>query len=259
MSLRIVLVHGAATTPAVWDALVPALHRRGLDDVEAVRRPCSGDLDVERDFIARRSEGAVVVGQSGGATLALALAGIAAPVAGVLCHEPAVGSLLPALLAPVSAAYATGGVPAFGKALYGPTWSLADAGEDPGSVTRELPMFRGFEPSANGLPAEATLVTVGERSPRIRHDAARALHDRLGYPWTFVSGAGHFVARDAPEAFADLIARQVAEIAANDTEKTAAAPQGRSFDPGSTTGRATAAPVATVGTKGVRNDRIFDG
>lgn len=213
MSLRIVLVHGAATTPSVWDAVITALHRRGFDEVEAVRRPCSGDLEVELASVASRSEGALVVGQSGGATLALALAGSSAPVAGVLCHEPAVGSLLPGLLAPMAAAFAAGGVPAFGAALYGPGWSLADAGEDVDAVGRELPMFRGFEPTASALPASAALVTVGARSPEIRHDAARALHDRLGYAWTLVPGAAHFVAREAPEEFADLIAHRASTIA----------------------------------------------
>ncbi|WP_341579489.1 alpha/beta hydrolase [Microbacterium schleiferi] len=231
MSLRIVLVHGAATTPAVWDALLAALQRRGLEDVEAVRRPCSGTLDTELSFVAERSEGALVVGQSGGATLALGLAGIAAPVAGVLCHEPAVGSLVPGLLGPVSAAYAAGGVAAFGAALYGPTWSLADAGGDTDAVARELPMFRGFEPSAPSLAAAATLVTVGTLSPSIRHDAAKALHDRFGYPWTLVPGSGHFVAREAPEAFADAIARHAANLAAADTGGTPAPPQRRPLAP----------------------------
>lgn len=205
MSVRIVLVHGAATTPAVWDRMLPALRRRGIDDIEAVARPCSGDLDIELAFLAARAEGAFVVGQSGGATLALALASSDVPLIGAICHEPAVGSLVPGLLAPLAEAFSQGGVRAFGSRLYGRSWSMADAGADLDAVARDLPMFRRFEPAPSRQRPGSVLVTTGRLSPAVRHEAARLLHARLGYPIETLDGTGHFVARDAPDAFAELI------------------------------------------------------
>lgn len=211
MPLRIVLVHGAATTSAVWARVIPALRALGFDDVDAVDRPCTGDLARELAFLAPRVEGALVAGQSGGATLGLALAASGIPLAGAVCHEPAVGSLVPSLLAPVAAAYDRDGLAGFGAALYGPSWTVAAAGADRDAVARDLPMFRAFEPAASRQPEGAVLVTVGASSPPIRHEAAVALHDRLGYPIAQIDGR-HFVAWDAAEAFAGTIAAHAARL-----------------------------------------------
>lgn len=191
--------------------MIEALADRGLSDVIAVDRPCTGDLQRELAFLGPYVDGAVVVGQSGGATLALALAASEHSLAGAVCHEPAVGRLAPTLLAPFAAAYAQGGVAAFGRALYGPSWSIDDAGEDSDAAARDLPMFRAFEPDVSRQRPGSVLVTVGSDSPTARHDAARALHDELGYPTAAVAGA-HFVARDAAADFARIIDLQVREI-----------------------------------------------
>ena len=198
----IVLIHGAATTASVWDAVVAELH--GLD-VVAVDRPCTGDLAAELEWLAPRVRGALVVGVSGGATLGLALAASRVPLAGALLHEPAVGSLAPALLAGVAAAYAVGGVEGFGAALYGAGWDRSMAADDDAVVARELPMFRSFEPERASEAQGPVLVTVGELSPAGRHDAARALRDRLDYPVTVIPGAVHFVQHDRPAQYARLI------------------------------------------------------
>ena len=108
MAPRIVLLHGIATTAAVWDRVVTALAALGVTDVVALQRPCTGSLPAELDALAPLVHEALVVGQSGGATLALALAGSDHALAGAVAHEPAVGSLVPALLAPVAAAKTAG-------------------------------------------------------------------------------------------------------------------------------------------------------
>lgn len=201
-SPRIVLLHGVATTAAIWDRLIPLLD--GFD-VVALQRPCTGSLERELDWLAERVEGRLVVGASGGATLAIALAAGDVRLAGALAHEPAVGSLAPGLLAPVAAAYDRDGVAGFGAALYGPSWSHSMAGDDAQAVARELPMFRAFEPSAVSAGQGPVLVTLGGDSPEPRRLAAAALRERLGYDVEIIDGASHFVQWDAPEALASTV------------------------------------------------------
>ena len=206
MAPRIVLLHGIATTASVWNRVVAALAELGVEDVVAVQRPCTGSLSDELDAIAPLTEGALVVGQSGGATLALALASSGHSFAGAVAHEPAVGSLVPALLAPVAAAFTERGIEGLGSALYGPSWSLDMAGADLAVIPGELAMFRAFEPAAARAGQGPVLVTVGALSPAARHEAAAALHSRLGYEVLSLPGASHFVAWDAPATFAATIA-----------------------------------------------------
>ncbi len=120
-------------------------------------------------------------------------------------HEPAVGSMLPALLAPVSAAYAEGGAEAFGRALYGTGWTPADLPNDPDAVGRDLAMFRAFEPRQPDPACGPITITVGEHSPAIRHEAAQLLADAFGVPVRVLPGSGHAAHRDQPAAVAGLI------------------------------------------------------
>lgn len=215
---RIVLIHGAATTAAIWRAVsrsLTALHPNV--PVIAPQRAYSGDLATEVDALAELCADAVVLGVSGGATLGLALLASGVPLAGAVLHEPAVGSLVPGLLAPMAEAYASGGVAAFGAALYGPAWSARMAPEDPGAVGRDLSMFRAFEPgrlpplpggAARGTAAAATaatiMTTVGALSPPPRHQAARALQDHCGLPYRVIEGCGHAAHLERPETLARL-------------------------------------------------------
>ena len=201
---RVLLVHGAATTARVWSPLLALLRAEGLE-VVAPDRPSSGDLAIEVAALADAAEGSVVVGVSGGATLGLALAATSTGLAGAVLHEPAVGSLVPGLLDHVVAGYAAAGVPGFGAALYGPSWDPSMAPGDPDAVARDLAMFRRFEPVALRPGHGPVVVTVGERSPAVRHAAARALHDQLGVQVRVLAGAGHFVQHEDPAALATVV------------------------------------------------------
>jgi pimeloyl-ACP methyl ester carboxylesterase len=195
---RIVLVHGTATTGAVWDPV-----RNLLADLDTVapNRPSSGKLETELDWLAALATDAVVVGMSGGATLCLALAASDVPAVAIIAHEPAVGSLLPTLLDPVAEAFACGGAAGLGAALYGPTWAPSMM-SDAEAVERDLAMFRAFEPA---MPRAApTLVTTGSDSPAARHLASTRLSEVFGYN-TATLASGHFVAQDRPAAIATLI------------------------------------------------------
>jgi pimeloyl-ACP methyl ester carboxylesterase len=200
---RICLIHGAATTARIWRDVAAALPSDV--DVLCPDRPGSGNLDREIDALTPLCTGAIVLGVSGGATLVLELAARGVPFWAGIAHEPAVGSLVPDLLAPMITAYADGGVAAFGATLYGPMWSLEMAPADPEAVGRDLAMFRGFEPRPPAPGSGDVLVTVGERSPAIRHEAARRLHERLGLPSRIIAGSGHAAHLEQPAALARLI------------------------------------------------------
>jgi pimeloyl-ACP methyl ester carboxylesterase len=206
---RIALVHGAATTGRVWRHVVPLLAPRAA--LAVPDRPCTGDLAAETAALRPACAGAVVAGVSGGATLGLALAAAGVPAAAVL-HEPAVGSLLPGLLDRVRAAYAAGGVAAFGAALYGPGWTVAEAPADPGAVARDLAMFTSFEPGAPDPAVGRVLITVGERSPRARHESVARLADKFGFPVEVIPEAGHAVHLTHPAAFAEIVNRTATGI-----------------------------------------------
>ncbi|MCU1689420.1 MAG: hypothetical protein JWN61_1852 [Pseudonocardiales bacterium] len=199
---RILLIHGAAVTSAIW---APVLALLADYDVLAVDRPCLGDMALETEWLAPYAEGAFVVGVSGGATLGLSLASSPVALAGALLHEPAVGSLAPGLLDPIAAAYAADGVAGFGRALYGPRWSIDMAPPGPSRMDRELPMFRSFEPAPPRVGQGLMIVSVGEDSPPIRYASVAALHERFGIATGIVPGSGHFAPQDAPRAFAALI------------------------------------------------------
>jgi pimeloyl-ACP methyl ester carboxylesterase len=206
---RLALIHGAATTSRVWRHVVPLLAEGSPLAVAVPDRPCTGDLAAEVAALRPFCAGAVVAGVSGGATLGLALAAAGVPAAAVL-HEPAVGSLLPGLLDQVRAAYSVGGVPAFARALYG--WTEAEAPADPGAVARDLAMFTAFEPAAPAREVGPVIITVGERSPVIRHESAARLADKFGLSVEVIADAGHGVHLTHPAAFAAVIGRTAARL-----------------------------------------------
>jgi pimeloyl-ACP methyl ester carboxylesterase len=203
MRPRIVLVHGAATTSRIWRRVVPLLD--GFD-VRCPDRAASGDLEAELDALEPLCAGAVVAGVSGGATLGLALAARGAGLAGALLHEPAAGSLLPGLLAPMARAYADGGPAAFASVLYGPAWTPAEAPADPLAVGRDLAMFRAFEPAAPAPGEGRVLLSVGQLSPPVRHESVRLLSSALAVRSVVLPGSGHAVHLENPAVFAAAVA-----------------------------------------------------
>jgi pimeloyl-ACP methyl ester carboxylesterase len=202
VAASVVLVHGAATTSTVWSPLLP--HLEGLS-VLIPDRPCTGDLDQELAFLRPLVEGAFLVGVGGGATLGLALLAAGVPLAGAVLHEPAVGSFVPALLTSVAEAFASGGVPAFASALYGPAWTPGLAPWDAEDVRRDLGMFRGFEPSRPTVSVHGVRTTVGGASPPIRHEVARVLQDELGFVSSVLEGCGHAVHLEQPAMLAAVM------------------------------------------------------
>jgi pimeloyl-ACP methyl ester carboxylesterase len=207
---RVVLIHGAASAPWVWDRLMPYLEQW---DVCAPERPRTGDLDAELSWLAAQVEGAWLVGLSGGATLGLALAARGGSFAGAVLHEPAVGSLVPGLLTPMRRAFAERGTAGLARTLYGASWSadLCGTGDwlDDEVTARELAMFASFEPSAAAVATGPVLITVGENSPPVRHEAAKALEADFGYVVGEVRGASHFAPYDHAEAFAAALLEAV--------------------------------------------------
>jgi pimeloyl-ACP methyl ester carboxylesterase len=206
--VRIVLVHGAATTSRVWRYVSSLLD--GFD-VQCPERASTGSLDAELAALGPLCKGAIVGGVSGGATLGLALAARGAGLAGAVLHEPAVGSLLPGLLDPVAAAYRDGGPAAFAATLYGPAWTLEEAPEDLDAVGRDLSMFRAFEPRAPAPGEGPVNLTVGALSPPVRHESVRRLGEAFGLPVEAITAASHAVHLENPSAFAARLRALAAE------------------------------------------------
>jgi pimeloyl-ACP methyl ester carboxylesterase len=128
------------------------------------------------------------------------------PLRAAVLHEPAAGSLAPGLLDDVAAALASGGVEAFGSTLYGSAWTIADAPADRAAVTRDLTMFRGFEPGPLPVGHPPAVLTVGELSPPIRHRTAAALSSCLRIPVKVIPATGHAAHLESPAALASCIA-----------------------------------------------------
>ncbi|WP_456820611.1 hypothetical protein [Cellulomonas sp. URHB0016] len=196
---RLVLVHGTATDGRVWTSgphgaraatLLAHLQAHGVD-IHTPTRPQSGDLDTEVAFLTPLCEGAFVIGVSGGATLGLELAARGVEMAGAVLHEPAAGSLVPGLLAHVVAGLDADGVPGFGRALYGAAWTARMTRASSATVRAELAMFSAFEPATPTASAGRVALTVGGRSPEIRHRSVTALSSLLDLPAGTVRGVGH--------------------------------------------------------------------
>ena len=205
---RIVLIHGAATTAEVWRPLAELL--RPFGEVSTPQRGYSGDLETELADLAPVCEGNFVVGVSGGATLGLALALGDLPLTGAILHEPAAGSLAPHLLDHVIHAMGGGGPVAFGRALYGESWTEDMLPEDRDAVRRDLGMFRGFEPTAPPEPLDNVFVSVGEYSPIARRESVLALSGLTGAHLLVIPQASHDVHLRNVSAFAKVIEERLA-------------------------------------------------
>jgi pimeloyl-ACP methyl ester carboxylesterase len=164
----------------------------------------------------------IVVGVSGGATIAVALAMLdLRAVAGIVAHEPLIGPLAPELNASVEASAAQlatdhgpDAVPDFLTRLVGvPAWerlpaeARAFAADHADVVRSEVPAFAAFAPTAGELAAIRTrlVVSSGACSPARRHAAGARLAELAGARHVVVTGAGHLAHVEQPAAFASLV------------------------------------------------------
>lgn len=234
------LVHGVGMWPGVFGAVAAAVsgpvrvatrpgYRGGGSTAGGVAGAGGGlTRQVAALSVRLRREPGIVVGVSGGATIALALA-MTAPggLRGVVTHEPLVGPLEPTLhrriVEGAAALAATPGpdeVEAFLAGLYGrDTWSALPhearrwARRHAGVVAQEVGAFAAFAPSPADLAAIAVphLTTVGSRSGPERHRVADLLVGLGGADRRVVDGAGHLVVAERPGDYAVLVARFATE------------------------------------------------
>jgi pimeloyl-ACP methyl ester carboxylesterase len=235
----VVLVHGVGVGPesfvntaaALQDAgrTVHCVVRPGYEpDVAGGRQPVDLDIEVDRiiETVEKRKERSVVwVGVSGGATLGVIAAG-RRPVSieSAILHEPLVGSTAVSLhdaVQTVARELATGPAdPAtrearatqFVSGLVGPAgWEAL--GQDGRAlvatraqlIAAEVPLFAAFEADEISDDAVRVVITVGERSPAARHEAAARAADLLHGEVVVIPGVGHLPQVEAPELFAEII------------------------------------------------------
>jgi pimeloyl-ACP methyl ester carboxylesterase len=233
----VALVHGVGFGPATFAIVerelrrrgpVVMVQRRGYGSRAALAPPGRVEAHVD-DLVAALDaagiERAVVAGCSGGATVALAAA-LMVPdrVVAAVAHEPAVGTLVPELLALISSTLAGGGGFALVRALAGPaTWARLTGSETAllaaGAALFEADSaaYLAWEPELDGVPGGAPVTTtVGELSNPLRHTVARRLQERVGARVFVIADCGHLAQLDAPLAFAAV----VSEVAAHHTSDT---------------------------------------
>ncbi|MGH9274342.1 MAG: alpha/beta fold hydrolase [Acidimicrobiales bacterium] len=224
----IVLLHGVgvgADTFLELARLLAADHR-----VLVLERP-GGDgwavpIDEQAEAVAEtmvelRCTGAVVVGVSGGATVALAL-GIhhAKVIGGLVLHEPLVGPLAPELhdrFTEAARHAQQGDAEALDvvRSLLGvSTWErlgLSGRVQVEAGASRaraEVPMFAAFSPTAVELATLRrwpVLTTIGGHSGPERRAAAEVLATLAGASVAVVPDAGNAAQLDAPAALAGII------------------------------------------------------
>lgn len=186
----IVLLTGVATDTRVWKPTFVSLSRLGWK-VRVPERPRSGIIDREAEAIKDLCKGAIVIGVSGGATLALELASREPEISAVIAHEPAAGSLAPHLLDDAVHALNRDGVAEFARTLYGPSWTPDMNTSTESCVRGELSMFRSFEPKEPILKADRVILTVGSRSPRNRYSSVKSVADKLQIDWCVLPKTSH--------------------------------------------------------------------
>lgn len=230
--LSVYLLHGVGMWPGLFDAVASGLAHPAIVAVRpgyGGRAPVddlAGQVAAIAEMVERHGPG-VVVGVSGGATLALAAAIAAVPgIEGIVTHEPLVGPLVPALHARVAAAGAALAadpdpalVDSFLDGLYGEgRAALPEAAgrwvvDHRAIIGREVAHFAAFAPSRAELAGIAVphLTTVGRRSGAERHRVA-ALLASCGARVTVIEAAGHLVVADEPGGFADAVTGFLREV-----------------------------------------------
>ena len=226
-----VCVHGVGLWPTLFDSLdlgskVRLVVRPGYDTVSSVDG--FGDQVAVVAEAIHEAAPSVVVGVSGGATLALACASRRVDgLVGAVSHEPLVGALAPELDvrvanagADLEAAPSEKAALEFVSGLYGAeSWKrIPEAGRDwarrhASTICRDVGLFSSYQPPADALASLTVphLTTVGSVSAPVRHDIAHLL-GALGSSTAVVEGSGHLVLIDQPARFASLIHQFTSEI-----------------------------------------------
>jgi pimeloyl-ACP methyl ester carboxylesterase len=231
----IVLLHGVGPGPGTF-------HRTARDlavdhRVVVVERPWDPDRPptlpdqaaaVDATVAALDLEGCVVVGVSGGATLALALA-IRHPerLGGIVLHEPLLGTQVPVLhqrFTDAAHRAATGDeatVAVVREVMGERTWNRssshlrASIAHAAARIRVEIATFAGFDPSAEdlvGLRSLPVLATVGATSDDARRAVAARLAELAGADVATLVRSGNAAQLDAPEAFAELVRSWAATV-----------------------------------------------
>jgi len=238
----LVLVHGIGVGPESFSRTAAALAAAGRR-VHGVVRPGygEGERDGERTMEMRRQvdcvaaalamreeDEAVWVGVSGGATLGV-IAALRRPtmIRSALLHEPLIGPAAKSVHRTINAAaeqLASGplgpkasreaAVTFVQKLVGAEAWSALGTTGRAAVVARaeaihaEVPRFAAFEASwAPDDGAVDVVITVGERSPAMRHEAAELAAEVLRGRVLVVPGVGHLPQVEAPTAYAEIIRR----------------------------------------------------
>lgn len=231
----VTFLHGVGMSPTIAADAIDELRSMlpaGTDVVAPLRRGYRADpaattweelVDDVEDLVAAVAP-TVLVGVSGGATLALAAAVRAVPgVVAVLAHEPLVGPLAArldevvrdsaAVLADPTTGDPTERANAFVARLVGdavwaalPHEAHAFTAEHAATLHAEVPLFVAFAPTLEELAAVRIplVVSTGASSSPARHEAAAVLAS-IGARPVVVEGAGHLAIQQHPVAFAALV------------------------------------------------------
>lgn len=236
--LTVLAVPGVGLWPPLLEPVVERVganlqERTGDVSVEIVTRPTDRlDFGHQVAHLAERcreATNAVLVGISGGATLALACAiDATAGLRAIVTHEPLIGPLEPELhdrveqagtrLAAKPSEEAAMG---FVAGLYGTGWT--DAGIEAHGwarsnhqvICREVAQFATFHPSSEALSVSVPhLTTVGARSGPERHRVASNLV-AAGAVAAVIENCGHLVPVEQPESFADVLTDFLCDVTAS--------------------------------------------
>lgn len=228
----VVLLHGVGLDPHLFDPLMSEFARRSLPPSVALLRPAYRPGSTCRPSVEEQAESLLdeiaplgrvaVVGLSGGATIAVAMAVTGHRCLGaVIAHEPLVGPLAPTLFGVVVEAAdrlasdgSAGAVDRFVGSLVGPaTWAALPASarqfvNDHAEVVRdEVPEFVAFTPTSAALAALRVplLVTTGGDSAPVRHEAAGILRGISGCVLAVIEDGGHLAPWEQPAGYAAVV------------------------------------------------------
>jgi pimeloyl-ACP methyl ester carboxylesterase len=233
----LVLVHGAWSDPATWNALVPHLERSfrvvrydrrghtGSERGPGVRTRRQDEDDLAAVIEAQGAGSANLLGTSYGAAVCLALAGRRPElVRSVVAHEPALLDLAPdpaarAFMGGVARQIAEGDVAGgaqrfFEEGALGPGgWDLlpeAVRNDATANAHTYVEMIQSPDWAALDVAAVARfrgplLITYGDRSPAWLSRGAVAVAERIGCRRMLIPGAGHTPHHTHPDALAALV------------------------------------------------------